>query len=499
MLRARSPTGPTDWATVRGMTVSDDPLAKVPVRYRWRYGYRWGSLLFSAFLVVLVAGYVIGRGVADGDVAFGLVLTAVILAGLAVQAAASSRGVRVTAKSQPELFALVHDVALRAGFRKPDRIWLTHTTSVEAYARLWWRELLVGRVLVPCVSEFELRALVGHELALLQHRRAGLVIRLNEAWSAMTISAHGRSPAHRSRRKAAHEIALRPLGQAVHAIADPVAVAAGGRRDLLGRALLLLTIAHVEYDRFASEVTGPPRRWWQKHRLIEDLDDGWSRWVTHSTPWSLVGLEAAELINLSIDRLHPGLTGVAESLPDQRLTLAPSAPPQRLRPLTRTQRRRLARRARDLAGNDGVRWYTFATAPALWWSDRAKSEADQVRQSAVTVLDREPVDDFEAAEVLVTRNNEFLNAMATRAGLEREPSDAVADDPRDYSPPPILCGLVEDVLLPRGWRLEHPAIRGVLIGPSGERIDVMRSVTMVGEGYDLEPLRAVLRPSRQAA
>jgi hypothetical protein len=150
----------------------------------------------------------------------------------------------------------------------------------------------------------------------------------------------------------------------------------------------------------------------------------------------------------------------------------------------------------------GGRWYTFATAPARWWAERAWSEAVSARQDAATVLGREPVDDFEVAEVLITRNAEYRAAGAVRRGEEPEPEpEEHAIDPSDYSPPPILCGLVEDALLHRGWRIDHPAIRGVLIGPEGQRVDAIRSVTETDEGFDLEPLRAVLRvaePERTA-
>jgi hypothetical protein len=81
--------------------------------------------------------------------------------------------------------------------------------------------------------------------------------------------------------------------------------------------------------------------------------------------------------------------------------------------------------------------------------------------------------------------------MCARVGfdLEPEPKDRTPVNPSDYLPPPVLGGLVEDRLLRQGWRLEHPAIRGVLIGPDGQRIDAVRSVTITRTGFDLEPLQ----------
>jgi hypothetical protein len=259
-------------------------------------------------------------------------------------------------------------------------------------------------------------------------------------------------------------------------------------------------MARMEYYAFWGEIEPPRSRWWQNIRVIEDLDDAWQRWIARVAPESFTSPDAAELVDLFVNRGHPGLGIAASTLVGQRLSLSPSRPSVQLRPLTRRHRRRLTRRARHIPRNVGVRWFTFERAPSDWWSDRAKDEADSARQDATTVLGREPVDDYEVAHVLVNRNDEFLAACSARLGVEPEPEPegTATIDPSDYQPPPILCALVEDVLLRKGWRLEHPAIRGVLIGPDGERVDAIQSVTMTDTGFDLEPLRVVLRPGRPA-
>lgn len=64
------------------------------------------------------------------------------------------------------------------------------------------------------------------------------------------------------------------------------------------------------------------------------------------------------------------------------------------------------------------------------------------------------------------------------------------------APPPIWC-LVEDRLLTRGWRLEHPAVRGVLISADGHRLDARDLVRDTYGEPDLAALRAYLASSEQ--
>jgi hypothetical protein len=60
--------------------------------------------------------------------------------------------------------------------------------------------------------------------------------------------------------------------------------------------------------------------------------------------------------------------------------------------------------------------------------------------------------------------------------------------------------LVEAALLPNGWRLEHPAIRGVLRGPQGQLLDA--NALMARASVDpaaRDELNALLRGQPAAA
>jgi hypothetical protein len=502
--RRRAGTSPTcrsrgyGWVdpsvTVPGVTVVDDDAfpGRLPARHRWRHGVAWRDLLLSTLVGVFVVGYAIGRGVTDGNPAFGAVLGVVGIAGMVAISAFGRPGVRVTARNQPELYALVQDVTVRAGFRAPNRIWLIHTARIEAQVRPMRRELLVGRAVVPCLPDQELRALIAHELALLQFRRARLVTRLARRWSLATMEAQDPSAPARTVRIAAD---LRPFAEAVHTVADAAASSAAGSQQVAARAFMMALFAEVDYDDFAAATAAPARRWWPTYQVIEDLDDAWQRWIVHGSTMSLTGTDASDVLGQVIDRQHPRLAGAGHTLTGQSFCLEPTTPAVTIRPLTCRQQHRLARGLRELATNDWVRWYTCATAPAAWWSERAKVEADIIRRDVAAVLGREPIDAYETAEVLITRNAEIVALDAPDDTVSTpDGADSPAPDTSEFTPPPILCGLVENALLQRGWRIEHPAIRGVLIGPHGERIDAARSITRTETGFDLRPLRTVLRP-----
>ena len=85
---------------------------------------------------------------------------------------------------------------------------------------------------------------------------------------------------------------------------------------------------------------------------------------------------------------------------------------------------------------------------------RARNDADQVREWAETA------DEAGLLDTLVTRADErrlWLNLYA------------------------------EYRLLADGWRLEHPAVRGVLIDPAGARVDITR--------MDPEAVRELISPT----
>src|SRR5262249_18628704 len=88
--------------------------------------------------------------------------------------------VGVEADGQTELLALVDEVAGRVGVPRPDTVLLSGTGTIRGWARRSTRILVIGLPLLQCLPVDEIRALVAHELAIMNHGRAHLVVRLRE-------------------------------------------------------------------------------------------------------------------------------------------------------------------------------------------------------------------------------------------------------------------------------------------------------------------------------
>lgn len=127
------------------------------------------------------------------------------------------------------------------------------------------------------------------------------------------------------------------------------------------------------------------------------------------------------------------------------------------------------------------------------------------RSRTATLLGRRPTDDIETAEVLFTRNIELI-AQSSNLDPDKnsDPDELHAEDEApltftESKPPPIFVSLVEDAVLQRGWRLEHPAVRGILVSPTAERIDAATLVTGSYAQPDLTVLRDIQSNTQRVA
>src|SRR6185369_9014575 len=82
--------------------------------------------------------------------------------------------------------------------------------------------------------------------------------------------------------------------------------------------------------------------------------------------------------------------------------------------------------------------YTFATAPPQWWVARAERQVDFMRRY-------------------------------WKIAAEADLVGALDDTDEDVEGLQLYA---ECRLLKAGWRLEHPAVRGVLLSSTGHRIDL---------------------------
>ena len=367
-----------------------------------------------------------------GAVALGL--------GLLILAFIPVVGVPVSPSDQPDLWAVVTRLAAQHDTTPPARIWLTHDAVVELRGRRR-KHLLIGQPLFACLSDHELNALLAHAL-------------------------------------------VGPRGEDA---ADRAASAAAGHPVAAARAFAVVHSLEWAYTYDFVADLDLPRRGWPRVAL-EDLDEVWRRVVRE-------GFTESWWLDDSPDELgeeHPALANAFHDLSDPDLELRPPTTAIALRPLTRRARRRLARQWQGISPLTPVRWYTVDTAPQELWAARAGAWVARLRRDAGVLLGRQPTDHVELAEVFLRRTDELLAIRVPEAGRRPEPDGADADEP---STPPGILFLVEDALFARGWRLEHPAIRGVLTGPRGERVDARTLALTWDQPGDLDQLRAVLRGS----
>lgn len=424
----------------------------------------------------------------------GLILVVALLV-LAEFVARSRRpGAAVTARSQPEVHALVTDAARRIGVAPPKRVWLVGGPTVTARVTIGLtgrrRELRVGIPLLACLSHSQMAALIGHELWLLHHRRAWLVTRLWQRWCEATELAAlypgDDDPPPRWVRSV--RTSLDAFATEVARQADGAAVTAAGGVELAARAFALARTAAREFDDYLTNVSLPPHRW---SRLMEtaifDLDEGWRRRIGQGiaeTGWS--SYNAATLA-----MLHPILAEPLRTLGTAPLPLGEPAQPITVAPLGTRERRRVIRLLLDIPRTRYVRWRTFRNAPASWWLRRARRDAEFARKYAQIALGRPPVDDIETIQVVQTLD---LERLTTVLGPPRNgsPTDVVQVDHR---PHPVVVHLVEYALLRQGWRLEHPATRGVLVAPNGETVDAAK---LLADAYATDAHLSGLRKLLQA-
>jgi hypothetical protein len=371
------------------------------------------------------------------------VVLPIVFATLVVSA---NEGVPVTAESQPALHALVDTVAARLGVRRPRRVRLVANAAVVAATSFGRRELHIGHPLLACLSEAELAALIGAELSLLGQRRPRLAVWLRGEWLAVGGRIY-REEAAASRRDRARWRALGPFGGAVVAAADRAAAAAGGGYEVAARAAVLRDIASTEHGWYVDDCR-PPRGY-----AILDLDDGWVRRLDHGMRAWWDGTFTEDLI-----LFHPALAATFADLAlPTHLGRADDA--VRLSPLPDRERRGLVRDMLDLYAVQRVRWITFEQAPAQWWVNRANQDAIDAWQTAHSWADDRELPDEAAALEMLERS---VGRLDPAAPLSAE---------QTYDLMRFALPLVELALLERGWRLEHPAVRAVLIGPDGTRVD----------------------------
>jgi hypothetical protein len=454
-----------------GMSMRDIKRHAAPHRPR---GSDWTGFAMLASLAIV--------GTSTGNLAWGAPCGLLALLSLAILL--QRPGVPITEESQPQLWAAVMRVADRVAVPAPRRVWLTHLPEVTVHARRWRYDVWIGLPVLAVLGEHEIRGLLAHQLAQCGFPRPDLVVPLAQRWREVA-AARSDDDAPPDDRET--EQALRNAAVEVERVADRAAVEAAGTPRAAARAIAVVDSLEWELYDFLDDLRLPPRTGWPRGRAaIEDINEVWRRAVRDGRePWLWDSDDGVELAHR-----HPDLADAILVLDEADLTLRPPETPVVLQALTRRERRRIARRWLGLWTLTPIRWRTVATAPSQWWAARARRSTEGIRARVTELLGRDPVDHAELADVVLRRNDELMAllspAYGARGGATSDGEDtndgdtngdgataqeSAASDGEPVRLPPVLLAVLEDALTPLGWRLEHPIVRGVLIGPRGQRID----------------------------
>lgn len=353
----------------------------------------------------------------------------------------------VPASAQAELLTLVAEVAARVGVARPDAVLLTGYGTIRSWASRRRRLLLVGLPLLYCLTVDEVRALVAHELAVVDHRRAHLVVRLRALYEE-AVDPLSVTPSPRAETIAR---ATRDFAAALERTADQAASSASGLHTA-ARAVVKADLAAFEFADLAFDVE--EQVWQRTSAAVQDLHAGWREAVR-------AGAVIASLDDDTRTELmarHPSLAGAIASLSAAHVALrvADAVP---LAPLPPDTERELAR---HVLKRDCGQWVTFAAVPDDEWPGWLARQARAVTEQVATLLRRPPIGPAEVVEVLLTRLDELV---AANWPAQPEPPA----EPEELDGTPSVVVVAEAALTARGWRRVHPAATGVVVSRDGEQ------------------------------
>ncbi|MFG2040978.1 hypothetical protein [Dactylosporangium sp. NPDC048998] len=353
----------------------------------------------------------------------------------------------VPAAAQAELLALVAEVAARVGVARPDAVLLTGYGTIRSWASRRRRLLLVGLPLLQCLTVDEVRALVAHELAVVDHRRAHLVVRLRALYED-AVDPLSVVPSSRSESIAR---ATREFAVALERKADQAASSASGLHTA-ARAVVKADLAAFEFADLAFDVE--EQVWQRTSAAVQDLHAGWREAVRAGA----VIASLDEDTRTALMARHPSLAGAIGSLSPAHVALrtVDSVP---LMPLPPDVERELAR---HVLKRDSGQWVTFAAVPDEEWPTWLARQARVVTDQVATLLRRPPIGPAEVVEVLLMRLDELV---AANWPAQPEPPA----EPEELDGTPSVVVVAESALTARGWRRVHPAAAGVLVSPDGEQ------------------------------
>jgi hypothetical protein len=363
---------------------------------------------------------------------------------------------RLSKEEHSELHELVSEVADALAVRRPRRIWAWAQPDSVAVRPIPGRsELWLGLPYLTEMSPDELKAVIAHELTLLEQRRSWLVDASYTLWRA-EIERCGTMPADvvaiaMSALRTADKAGARLVGAQIAASA------------LLRGALITnsFTWFAVRYAWPLVIVRGYPA----------DLYKGW-RWKVHDD-----GLLERFVRSVAEDQRPGNMTARITALgsgPDGAPPVAERVLPVRLPEEIETRLARSYLRKALPAQYTAARTVPFHDVPEEVWDAVVEQQLTEVSAAMATLLNKQ------AATV-----REILDAVvAGRAGeivLEHRTWLCTHSSPEVCALFPVF----HRALRKSGYRYDHPLRQRLLIAGDGERVDVVALAERVAGG---EPL-----------
>ncbi|SEG20332.1 hypothetical protein SAMN05444920_102182 [Nonomuraea solani] len=419
-------------------------LPRLRLAWLWLRKYWWRLWLGERVkLLAELAGMAGNAGVlALVAVAFGHVWAAWLVAVCAAAVALSLvrrrwwrmhryRTFRFPLRDHPQVAAVIADAARTAGFAATPKVWLTSRCFIFATRKLNGRPaLIIGLPMLIGMSERDLHAVLAREL--LGAKR----LRRHEHW-ALSLYVRGEA--------AWAEQACQSL-----------------RRSIWAEARTLLGADRLRTASWAEAVVDSAFDWYVTRYAAHFMHRGSARDLYGGFRWKvehdgLLGRISPQTI--IDDELDEGPWGTGE-LPDgMRLHM----------------RDRLEwRLARHLGGlmldETGRASYRLGELPDGEWGDVLEAEREAVLEAAAVLLDRRPATD---ADIIA------LASAGRAAELDWWHAHAICPHPsRDVC---VLVPLVDVSLRRKGYVHEQVFAQRVLVGPSGDRVNVVeRAKEIVG-------------------
>jgi hypothetical protein len=365
-------------------------------------------------------------------------------------------GLTVDPADQPELFALIGDVADRLD-AAPDRVVLVGHTEFRAWIGIGGRVLVLGLPLLLGLSTGELSALIAHELAVSVLPRPAVTARLRQTRAAAVMRTTSSRPLRRRVTRACERLlqATQSFADAVEDRADAAAADVAGAAvaavALAKAALIDADLEHtvMQVEDQVSENLGDVG--------VADIHDVWRTRLRHGRTLPLSWIDLAHTMP---SREHPRLAALIAAVSTTDLDLTRPVQAVTLETLSAEDRRVLA----GHVSFNRARWMDIGEMPERVWRTAIEKRGAKLTADVAKVLGHHPGSVAEVVDTLATRQPD-LDAL-------NHTGPADPDTMRDEAVEDLLA-FAEFEFVRQGWRRMTPGVEGLMVRSDRSDLDLL--------------------------